>query len=156
MNTEQQDIDFAVKIARLLNEGTARLDADTSAKLLAVRKEALAHFSETPAHARAPEWVLAGVQRLSTPFGGNWRVGFAVLTLIVKSLRMLNATMHSKACLWKRGRNTQSIGNMRLMLRLNGWMESLAMVATHTSLRTTASTWIPTLNYRCKIRGFHH
>jgi hypothetical protein len=83
MNTEQQDIDFAVKIARLLNEGTARLDADTSAKLLAVRKEALAHFSETPAHARAPEWVLAGVQRLSTPFGGNWRVGFAVLTLIV-------------------------------------------------------------------------
>ena len=83
MNTEQQDIDFAVKIARLLNEGTARLDADTSAKLLAVRKEALAHFSETPAHARAPEWVLAGVQRLSTPFGGNWRLGFAALTLVV-------------------------------------------------------------------------
>ena len=83
MNTEQQDIDFAVKITRLLNEGTARLDAGTSAKLLAARKEVLAHFSERPAHARAPEWVLAGVQRLSMPFGGNWRLGFAALTLIV-------------------------------------------------------------------------
>jgi hypothetical protein len=85
MNTErqsdQQDIDFAKKIVARLNEGTRDFDAATAAKLLAARKEALAHFGAAPAHSPAMEWVTAGAQRLGAPFGGNWRVGFAILAL---------------------------------------------------------------------------
>ena len=80
---QQQNDALAARIAALLDESTKEIDSRTADKLLTARKEALAHFSETPAHARAPEWVLAGVQRLSTPFGGNWRLGFAALTLVV-------------------------------------------------------------------------
>lgn len=96
MNTKITDatelVDFEAKIAGLLNESTQQMDAATNAKLLASRKEALAHFSQGKARALAPDWVVAGAQRISAPFGGNWRVGFAMLAL---------ATAAACAMLWQ-------------------------------------------------------
>ena len=84
MNT-QQDHELAKKVVRLLNHGTAQIDANTAAKLLEARKEALAHFREKPVLAWAPEWATASVGRLglfSEPFSYNLRAGFVLLALL--------------------------------------------------------------------------
>ena len=81
----QQDHELAEKIVRLLNHGTAQIDAKTAAKLLAARKEALAHFQREPKHAWAPEWVTEAVGRVglvSEPFSYNLRAGFVLLALL--------------------------------------------------------------------------
>lgn len=84
MNTPQ-DHELAEKIVRLLNHGTHQIDTKTADKLLAARKEALAHFKEKPAHAWVPQWATAGVGRaglLSEPFSNNLRAGFVLLALL--------------------------------------------------------------------------
>ena len=84
MNT-LQDHELAEKIVSLLNQGTRQLDSETTDKLLAVRKEALAHFQEKPAHVWAPEWAstMAGrVGLFSERFSYNLSAGFALLALL--------------------------------------------------------------------------
>ena len=84
MNT-QQDHELAEKIVNILNHGTHQIDTKTANKLLAARKEALAHFKENPAHAWVPQWATATVGRaglLSEPFSHNLRAGFVLLALL--------------------------------------------------------------------------
>jgi hypothetical protein len=78
-----QDDELAAKIVALLDQDVARLDDPIATKLLAVRKEALAHYQEKPAHAWAPEWVTAAAGRIAEPFGQNLRAGFVLLALLV-------------------------------------------------------------------------
>jgi hypothetical protein len=77
-----QDDELAGKIVALLDESTSRLDDPIAAKLLAARKEALAHYQEKPARAWAPAWVTAAAGRIAEPFGQNLRAGFVVLALL--------------------------------------------------------------------------
>lgn len=81
MNTPQ-DHELAEKIVRLLNYGTHQIDTKTADKLVAARKEALAHFKEKPAHAWVPQWAAAGVGRAVEPFSHNLRAGFVLLALL--------------------------------------------------------------------------
>ena len=83
----QQDHELARKIVGLLSQGAREMDAATAAKLLQVRKEALAHFQQRPAHAWVPEWAGAaagrlGLDRFSEPFSYNLRAGFVLLALL--------------------------------------------------------------------------
>lgn len=81
MNINQEN-ELAAKIASLLNHSVREMDAQTSARLLEARKEALAHFQEKPAHAWAPAWA-AAVGRIAEPFGQNLRAGVVLLALLV-------------------------------------------------------------------------
>jgi hypothetical protein len=74
---DQELTQLAGKIVKLLDEGVQRIDAPTSARLLTARKEALAHFTESPQHSAAPEWAMAAIGRVTTPLGGNLRTGLA-------------------------------------------------------------------------------
>lgn len=80
----QQDHELAEKIVNLLNQSTQQINPKTSARLLAARKEALAHFKEKPAHAWAPQWATAAgrVGLFSEPFSYNLRAGFVLLALL--------------------------------------------------------------------------
>lgn len=82
MNINQEN-ELAAKIAGLLNQAVHELDAQTSAKLLEARKEALAHFREKPAHAWVPAWAAVAVGRITEPFSQNLRVGFVLLALLL-------------------------------------------------------------------------
>lgn len=86
MNTPQDDELLAQKIVGLLDQSTREISAPAAAKLLAARKEALAHFHEKPVHSWAPEWATAGrsghLSRFSAPFNVNLRAGFAILALL--------------------------------------------------------------------------
>jgi hypothetical protein len=84
MNTLQGH-ELAEKIVDLLNQGTQQLDPKTTDKLLAVRKKALAHFQEKPAHVWAPEWVTTLTGRIglfAEPFSHNLRASVALLALL--------------------------------------------------------------------------
>jgi Protein of unknown function (DUF3619) len=98
MNTPQDhrldqnlsDEKLAEKIAALLDQGTREITAPTAAKLLAARKEALAHFQEKPAHAWAPRWANSGLLgRMAEPFSHNLRAGFVVMALVASLLVMV-------------------------------------------------------------------
>lgn len=98
MNTQQDhpldeklaDEKLAAKIVSLLDQSTREITAPTAAKLLAARKEALAHFQEKPAHAWAPQWATSGLLgRISEPFSYNLRGGFAVLALLASLLAVV-------------------------------------------------------------------
>jgi hypothetical protein len=86
MNTQQDHDLLAQKIVGLLDQSTRELEAPTAEKLLAARKEALAHYHEKPVHSWAPEWAGSGLLgrlgRASEPFSHNTRAGFAVLALL--------------------------------------------------------------------------
>ena len=76
---------MAEKIVKLLNQGTVQIDAKVSAKLLEVRKEALARFQHKPARAWVPEWATAAGGRIglfAEPFSYNLRAGFVLLALL--------------------------------------------------------------------------
>ncbi len=81
MNT-QQEIEFAAKIATLLDHGTQQVDGPIAAKLLASRKEALAHFQEKPVHAWVPQWAGSAAGRLGEPFSYNLRASFVLLAFL--------------------------------------------------------------------------
>lgn len=84
MNT-LQDHELAEKIAGLLDQATKQIDTKTTDKLLAARKEALAHFQEKPAPVWLPEWAGAAANRAAhifEPFNHNLRAGFALLALL--------------------------------------------------------------------------
>ena len=84
INTEKdRDLaELAGKISKLLDEGVERMDGPTSAKLLAARKQALAHFVDKPKHGFVPEWALAGVGLIAQPFGGGLRARVVLLALL--------------------------------------------------------------------------
>ncbi len=87
LDEKLSDEKLAQKIVGLLDQSTREIDAPTAAKLLAARKEALAHFHEKPVHSWAPEWVSSGrLGRISEPFSHNLRAGFAVLALLASLL----------------------------------------------------------------------
>lgn len=81
MNINQDD-EFAVKIVRVLDQGIERLDARTTAKLLAARKEALAHFQQQPVRAWTPVWATEAIGRIAEPFGNNLRAGLVLLAFL--------------------------------------------------------------------------
>ncbi len=83
MNNPQQDHELAEKIAALLNEGTQQLNTRTTAKLLDIRKQALAHFNEQPVRSWAPEWATQGAARMTEPFSHNLRALALLVTLLV-------------------------------------------------------------------------
>ena len=85
MSNIQQDHELAEKIAAMLNEGTQQLDARTAAKLLEVRKQALAHFNEQPARSWTFEWATQSTVRITEPFSHNLRA-LAVLVALLASL----------------------------------------------------------------------
>lgn len=57
MNSQQDHELAAKKVAALLDQGAREIDSATAAKLLEIRKEALAHFTDKPAHSWVPEWA---------------------------------------------------------------------------------------------------
>lgn len=79
MNVNQEDA-VAKKIAGLLEQGVRELDAHTAEKLLAARKEALAHFQQEPA--RAPAWAAEAIGRITEPFSSNLRAGLVLLAFV--------------------------------------------------------------------------
>jgi len=81
MNTKEEN-EFAASVARVLDHGVREMDAQTAARLLKVRKEALAHFKEQPVFAWAPAWASAAVSRISEPFSHNLRAGFILLAFL--------------------------------------------------------------------------
>lgn len=81
MNT-QQEHEFSQKIVKVLDQDALNLDANIASRLLEIRKEALAHFQEKPAHAWAPSWAAAAVVRITEPFSNNLRAGFVLLALL--------------------------------------------------------------------------
>lgn len=81
MNTDQE-LELAGKIASLLKQSERDLDSRTAEKLLAARKEALAHFEGKPARGWAPAWVLATASRITDPFSRNARAGIVLLALL--------------------------------------------------------------------------
>ncbi len=81
MNTKQEN-EFAAKLADILNQGARAMDAQTAAKLLDARKEALAHFREKPAFVWAPTWASSAVGRIAEPFSHNLRAGFVLLAFL--------------------------------------------------------------------------
>lgn len=81
MNT-QQELEFAQKISKILDQGTHELDAAAASRLLEARKEALAHFQEKPVHAWAPEWVSNAVGRIIEPFNNHLKSGLVLLVLL--------------------------------------------------------------------------
>jgi hypothetical protein len=83
MSNAQQDHELAEKIAVLLNEGTRQMDGRTAAKLLDVRKQALAHFNEQPARSWAVEWATQNASRMAEPFSYNLRAWAVLLALLV-------------------------------------------------------------------------
>ena len=83
MNNTQQDHELAEKVVALLNQGTQQLDADTTAKLLNVRKQALARFNEQPERSLALEWATQGASRIAEPFSYNLRAWAVLLALLV-------------------------------------------------------------------------
>lgn len=85
MNNTLQDHELAEKIVGLLDEGTQRMDARTTAKLLEIRKQALAHFNEQPERSWAFEWAAAGISRIAEPFSFNLRA-LAILVALCASL----------------------------------------------------------------------
>ena len=85
MNNTQQDHELAEKIAALLNEGKQQLDTRTAAKLLDIRKQALAHFNEQPARSWAFEWATQSAVRIAEPFSYNLRA-LAILLALLASL----------------------------------------------------------------------
>ncbi len=87
MKNTQQDHELAEKIAGLLEGGTQQIDAATTAKLLQVRKQALAHFNEQPEPRRlwVLSWAAQGMARVSEPFSHNLRA-LGVLAALLVSL----------------------------------------------------------------------
>lgn len=83
MNNTQQDHELAEKVVALLNQGTQQLDAGTTAKLLNVRKQALARFNEQPERSLALEWATQGASRIAEPFSYNLRAWAVLLALLV-------------------------------------------------------------------------
>jgi hypothetical protein len=81
MNINQEN-ELAAKIASLLNQGVREMDAQTAAKLLEARKEALAHFQDKPARAWSPVWVTEAVGRITEPFSHNLRAGLVLLAFL--------------------------------------------------------------------------
>lgn len=80
-----QDHELAQKIASLLNQCAQQIDSKTTDKLLAARKEALAHFQQQPTSAWLPEWAGATANRagrIFEPFNHNLLAGFALLALL--------------------------------------------------------------------------
>lgn len=84
INTEKdRDLaELAGKISKLLDESVERMDGPISAKLLAARKKALAHFVDIPKHSVVPEWAMVGVGKLTHPFGANLRTSLVLLALL--------------------------------------------------------------------------
>ena len=82
MNT-QQELELAQKLAKLLDQNTQQVDQGTAAKLLAARKEALAHYQDKPAHVWLPQWATAGTGGWFAPFGYNLRTGMVLAALLV-------------------------------------------------------------------------
>ena len=83
MNKTQQDHELAEKVVTLLNQGTQQLDAGTAAKLLNIRKQALAHFNEQPERSWAFEWATQSASRVTEPFSYNLRAWAVLLALLV-------------------------------------------------------------------------
>lgn len=85
MQNLQQNEELAAKIAALLDQSTQELDSKTADRLLAARKEALAHFTEEPVHAWASvsEGRTGLLGRLFEPFNHNLRAGFVLIALLV-------------------------------------------------------------------------
>jgi len=81
MNSDQESA-LAAKIATLLDQSARDIDAPTAAKLLEVRKEALAHFQEKPPRAWAPAWATQAVGRITEPFSNNLRAGLVLLAFL--------------------------------------------------------------------------
>ena len=106
MNTQQDhqlderplDDKLAEKIASLLDQSTREIAAPTAAKLLAARKEALAHFQEKPAHAWASQLATNGfLGRIAEPFSHNLRARFVVMALLASLLGVVTwQTMSSQ------------------------------------------------------------
>ena len=85
LNNTQKDqelAELAGKITRMLNDGVAQMDDRTSAKLLAARKEALAHFVDHPKHSVMPEWAVAGLGRITHPFGSRLSTSLLILAMV--------------------------------------------------------------------------
>jgi hypothetical protein len=83
MNNAQQDHELAEKIAVLLNQGTQQIDAGVASKLLAARKQALAHFNEQPQRTWAFDWATQSASRMAEPFSYNLRAWAVLLALLV-------------------------------------------------------------------------
>ena len=81
MNTKEEN-EFAARIVGVLDGAARDLDADTAAKLLKARKEALAHFKEKPAFAWAPAWATNAVGRIADPFSHNLRTSVVLLAFL--------------------------------------------------------------------------
>ncbi len=83
MNTmnPQQELELAQKISALLKQETVQIDSQTAEKLLAARKEALAHFPDAPARAWSPA-VAGRVGRIFEPFNHSLRAGLLLLALL--------------------------------------------------------------------------
>jgi hypothetical protein len=81
MNTDQEN-QLAAKIASLLDQAARDIDTPIAAKLLEVRKEALAHFQEKPVRAWTPAWATEAVGRITEPFGYNLRAGLVLLAFL--------------------------------------------------------------------------
>ena len=80
-----QNDELAAKIAALLDQGTQEIDSKTADKLLAARKEALAHFRQEAEYAWMPAVAGRGgrLGRLLEPFNHNLRAGFFLIALLL-------------------------------------------------------------------------
>lgn len=75
----QSDHEVATKIARLLDQGTREIDAATAARLLEVRKQALAHYNEQAAPAWIPQWAGSAASRITG--SGRYNLGMIAATV---------------------------------------------------------------------------
>lgn len=82
MNT-QQELEFAQKLTKLLDQGTTELDNATATKLLDARKEALAHFQQKPVRGWVPVWASNTLGRITEPFSKHLGMSFALLVVAV-------------------------------------------------------------------------
>lgn len=80
MNSQQDHELAAKKVAALLDQGARELDTAAAAKLLEIRKGALAHYKEKPAHAWVPEWATTTGGRAGSGF--NMQMGLVLLAFL--------------------------------------------------------------------------
>jgi selenocysteine lyase/cysteine desulfurase len=81
MNSDQENA-LGAQIACLLNQGAHEINAQTAAKLLEARKEALAHFQGAPSRVWMPAWATEAVGRITEPYNRNLRAGLVLLAFL--------------------------------------------------------------------------
>jgi hypothetical protein len=97
MNSQQDDELTANKIAALLDQATRDIPTPTAAKLLEARKEALAHYKDSPQRAMAPAWAPAWATTLGDRVGSSYGMRMTLilltfLTMIASVIVWHNAT----------------------------------------------------------------